>query len=126
MIRPRETVIMADDHAKLVAWYRDVLGFNVTRDEGGEYHYTNLENDAGIRIGIADAKEMGVTPGDRSQNPVVMQVEVDDVKAFFDVITAGGGQTPFGPSFEKKYEFWFGGVTDIEGNPIWVVDSKCP
>jgi|GEM_PF-5298973 catechol 2,3-dioxygenase-like lactoylglutathione lyase family enzyme len=39
-IRPRELVILADDFAKLYAWYRDVLGFKVTKLFDDDYHYS--------------------------------------------------------------------------------------
>ena len=42
------------------------------------------------------------------------------MKAFLARIKAKGGDVPFGPSFEEKEEFWFGGFADCEGNPVWV------
>ena len=62
-IRPRETVILASDFSKLVDWYRDVLGFKVTKQFEADYHYCNLETGSGIRIGIASAEEMGGQTG---------------------------------------------------------------
>jgi len=125
-IRPRETVVLATDFAALVAWYRDVLGFaEVRRFEDG-FHYCNLETPSGIRIGIGDAAEMGVAPTDRGQNTVVLQFEVDDVKAFLAEVERAGGTVANGPSFNEKDGFWFGGFADPEGNPIWVVDRNCP
>jgi hypothetical protein len=51
---------------------------------------------------------------------------VEDVKAFFEHVKAKNGTVTFGPSYEEKNGFWFGGVADPEGNPIWVVDVNCP
>ena len=48
-----------------------------------------------------------------------------DVTAFFAHLQASGGVVTFGPSFDKA-GFPFGGFTDPEGNPIWVVDKNCP
>ena len=125
-IRPRETVILADDFAMLVAWYRDVLGFTVTNlfDEG--FHYCNLETSTGIKLGIGEAREMGVEPIDRSRNTVVLQFEVDDVECFLAFLQEAGATITNGPSFDKKGEFWFGTFADPEGNPCWVVDKDCP
>ena len=125
-IRPRETVILASDFVTLVAWYRDTLGFNVTRlfEEG--FHYCNLETDSGIRIGIGDAEEMGIVPGDRAANTVVLQIEVDDVREFFSELEPAGTTISSGPLLNEKDGFWFGGIADPEGNPIWVVDKNCP
>jgi predicted enzyme related to lactoylglutathione lyase len=125
-IRPRETVVLASDFSKLVEWYRDVLGFKVVKRFEEAYHYCNLETSSGIRIGIASAEEMGVKPLDRAVNTVVLQFEVDDLKEFFSGLKAEGGVVTFGPNFDKKDEFWFGGFSDPEGNPFWVVDKNCP
>ena len=91
-----------------------------------EYHYCTLENPEGMQIGIADAKEMGVTPGDRKINTVILQVMVEDVAAFFNHLKMNGGAVVFGPSYSEKDKFWYGGFEDLEGNPFWVVDSNCP
>lgn len=125
-LRPRETVLMAEDSQALVTWYRDVLGFEVVADHEDEYHYFNLETPSGIKIGIANAEEMGVKLSDRTSNTVLLQFEVDDVKALFEVVEAKGGRAMFGPSFDEKGGFWYGGFTDLEGNPCWVVDANCP
>jgi len=125
-LTPRELVILAEDYDALVAWYVDALGFRVTRAFTEGYRYTNLETASGIRIGIAPASEVGVKPGDRSAHTVILQVGVADVKALFDQVQTAGGTATFGPSFDERGQFWFGGVSDLEGNPIWVVDENCP
>ncbi len=125
-IRPRETVILAEDYETMVAWYRDILGFKVTTQFEDEFHYCNLVTPSGIAIGIASAEEMGVKPTDRSKNTVLLQFEVDDVKAFFEHLKQSGGVITFGPSHSEKDDFWYGGFNDPEGNPIWVVDKNCP
>lgn len=124
-IRPREVVILAADPPALVAWYRDTLGFEVTR-AFEELQYTNLATASGLKIGIGSASGMGIAPGDRSQNTVVLQVEVDDVRAFLARVGEEGGAVTFGPNHEPNDDFWFGAFTDPEGNPVWVVDGKCP
>jgi len=125
-IRPRETVILAEDFSGLVAWYRDILGFTVVKLFEDAFHYCNLETPSGIRIGIAAADEMDVVPIDRSKNTVVLQFEVDDVKEFFAHLENNGASITNGPSFDKKDNFWFGGFSDPEGNPFWAVDKNCP
>ncbi|MAV36831.1 MAG: hypothetical protein CMJ59_15390 [Planctomycetaceae bacterium] len=125
-IRPRETVILATDFSALVAWYRDVLGFTVVSTFEDAFHYYYLETPTGIKIGIASAQEMEVVPGDRSSNTVILQFEVDDLHAFFADLKRAGGTVTFGPSQDKQGGFWFGGFSDPEGNPIWVVDKNCP
>jgi len=125
-IRPREPVILATDFTTLVSWYRDVLGFRVIQLFEEEFHYCNLKSPSGITLGIADAEEMGVVPKDRSSNTVVLQIEVEDVEAFFAHLKQKGGSITSGPSFDEKGGFSFGGFADPEGNPFWVVDKNCP
>jgi predicted enzyme related to lactoylglutathione lyase len=125
-IQPRETVVLAGDVASLAAWYRETLGFRIVREFTDGFHYVNLETDTGIRLGIASAAEMGVAPGDRSSNTVVLQFQVGDVKAFLAGVEAGGGRVTLTPTRNEKDGFWFGGFADPEGNPFWVVDENCP
>lgn len=125
-LNPRESVIFAEDYKAMVYWYQDVLGFKVVRQFDQGYRYTNLETESGIRIGIVPAEEMGVKPGDRRQNTVVLQVEVAGVAKFFTHLKEKGGAVTFGPSFDKDDGFWYGGFQDLEGNPFWVVDENCP
>lgn len=125
-IRPREVVILAHHPAQLVDWYRDTLGFEIVQQFDEDYHYTYMQTSTGIKIGIGSAAEMGVAAPPRNQNTVLLQFEVDDVPAFFTHLETKGSVVSFGPSFDPKGQFWFGGFTDLEGNPIWVVDRNCP
>ena len=123
---PRESVILAEDYQALVDWYQNVLGFKVARLVEKDYHYCNLENESGIRLGIAPAQEMGVSPNDRNSNTVILQFQVADVPSFLETVREKGGDINFGPSLDKNEGFWFGGFSDLEGNPFWVVDENCP
>ena len=125
-IRPREVVILASDFTNLVAWYQETLGFIVTGLFKEGYHYCNLETPSGCNVGIADAEEMGVVPKDRSLNTVILQLEVDDVPAFLEHIRSAGASVTLGPTRDEKGGFWYGGFSDPEGNPCWVVDKNCP
>ena len=125
IIGPREPVIMAENWNAMVEWYERVLGFKQTYRVEDEYHYCNLETESGVKIGIADAQEMNVTIRQRSSNTVLLQFDVPDVKEFFEHIKTNGGTAVFGPSFDEVGKFWFGGIEDLEGNPIWIVDENC-
>ena len=125
-LKPRESVVLATDYDTTVAFYRDVLGFEVTNVFSGGYHYTNLKNAAGIQIGIAMASEMKVEPVDREKNTVLLQFEVEDVPAFMKHVEEHGGSIQFGPDNDTNAGFWYGAFRDPEGNPMWVVDSNCP
>ncbi len=125
-LKPRETVILVDDFHLMVEWYRDVLGFKVTKliDEG--MHFGNLETDSGIRIGIGVAKEVHVELGDGCSNAVLLQFEAEDVALLLAHVDACGGRIEHGPDFNQAKGFWYGAFADPEGNPCWVVDSACP
>ena len=125
-IRPRETVILAEDFPAMVAWYRDVLGLRVTKLLEEHFRYANLETPTGVRIGITPAEQMGVRPGDRASATVVLQLEVDDLRAFFAEIEKAGATITGPPAYDKDPGFWYGGFADPEGNRFWVVDKDCP
>ena len=125
-LRPRETVILAEDFSALVNWYRDVLEFTIVASFSDAFHYACLETPSGIKIGIASAQEMGVVPGDRSGNTVLLQFEVDELHAFFVDLKQAHVTVTFGPAQDKQDSFWYGGFEDPEGNPIRVVDRNCP
>jgi predicted enzyme related to lactoylglutathione lyase len=125
-LRPRETVIIAEDFQAMGGWYQAILNFEAVNLVDEEYHYCNLKNEAGLQIGIAEAAELGVTPIDRRHNTVVLQFEVPDVKRLFERLRQRGGEISFGPSFDSKNGFWYGGFHDLEGNPFWAVDENCP
>ena len=125
-IRPRELVIFATNFSGLVDWYKNILGFTVTNRVEDGFHYCNLQTQTGIKIGIADSEDMGVVPGDRKNNTVVLQIEVDNVKKLFSYLKEKDVKITGGPSFDEKDKFWFGSFLDLEGNSIWVVDKNCP
>ena len=54
------------------------------------------------------------------------EFEVDDVEALFAHVKQFGASINNGPNFDKNAGFWFGGFSDPEGNPFWVVDKNCP
>ena len=114
-------VVMAEDYEKLRDWYIEALGLELQEEWTDQYHYAELVRDGKLVIGIADAKEMKVEPGDRKRQAVVAQFNVEDVKAFLGQIRDAGGEVPFGPSYDETGDFWFGGFSDLEGNPCWVV-----
>ena len=122
----REPVIFADNFKAMIDWYVDVLDFTIVHLVEDHYHYCNLKNSQGILLGIADSKEMGVFPSERKNNTVVLQFEVKNVSKFSEYLKEKGSNITFGPSYDKKDGFWYGGFNDLEGNPYWIVDENCP
>mgnify|MGYP000253470653 FL=1 len=125
-LNPRETVILVEDFDLMINWYCEVLGFKVTKRFEDGFHYCNLESEARIKLGIAVASEMQIELTDRSKNSVVLQFEVDEVKAFLKYISEESGSITGEASFNAKDNFWFGSFADPEGNSFWVVDAHCP
>ncbi|GJM44400.1 MAG: hypothetical protein DHS20C21_12420 [Gemmatimonadota bacterium] len=125
-VRPRESVILVEDFPAMVAWYRDVLGFPVTKLLEEHFLYANFETPTGIRLGMTPAAQLGVQPADRGNATLALQFEVDDVRAFFAELEKQGATITGPPAYDKNPGFWFGGFADPEGNVFWVVDKNCP
>ena len=120
-LRLLNAVIMAEDYEKLRDWWIEVVGLELRQEWSEDYHYAELVHDGKFVVGIASASEMKCDPPTPRANAVVAQLQVGDVKAFLAQIKERGGDVPFGPSFDEKEKFWFGGFADGEGNPVWVV-----
>jgi len=41
-LKPRETVLLAENFNEMIQWYKSVLGFHVTNLFEDDYHYCNL------------------------------------------------------------------------------------
>ena len=115
-------VIMAEDWVRVRDWWIEALELELDGEWTEHYHYAELKRHGKFVVGIADAVEMKVTPGDRKNAAVVAQFNTDDIKGLFERVKAAGGEIPFGPSWEEHEKFWFGGFADIEGNVCWVVE----
>ena len=125
-ILPRETVLLAKNHQLLINWYINNLNFKIINNNS-DIKYCNLETDSGIKIGIADMEQMGnENYSKRIMNTVILQICTNDLKKLFKKIKNNGGSILFGPSYDEGDKYWYGSITDIEGNEIWVVDENCP
>jgi uncharacterized glyoxalase superfamily protein PhnB len=121
-----EPVIFADNFHALIDWYVRILGFEISQLDEENHHYCKLHHKSGMFLGIADAKELAVTLVDRSNSAIVLQLQVPDVQSFFKYLETLESHIAFGPSFDSKCGFWYGGFHDLEGNSFWVVDENCP
>ena len=125
-ILPRETVLVAKNHQSLIDWYINNLNFKII-DNSPDIKYCYLETDSGIKIGIADMEELGnKNYSKRIMNTVILQICTNDLKSLFKKIKNNGGSVLFGPSYDEGDKYWYGSVTDSEGNEIWVIDENCP
>lgn len=122
-VRLHNAVLLAEEFDRLRDWWIDVVGLELLEEWTDTYHYAELGRAGRIVVGIADAKEMGTTPATPRANAVVVQLRVDDVRAFLERVAARGAKVLFGPSFEAGEGFWYGGFEDGEGNAVWVVEG---
>lgn len=116
-------VILANNYQKMVDWYINALGLEMIQEWTTDYHYAELAYESQLVVGITPAKEIDISPPSPRNNATIIQLEVSDIKAFYERIKKNGGVIVFGPSYEEKEKFYFGAVNDIEGNQIWVIQS---
>ena len=117
------TVVLARDYEKLVTWYRKALQLKVRRVVTEGYDWTELER-PGLRIGIAPAKQMGVTLPKKRTNAVVLHLVTKDVKGLLKRAKQHGGTVAFGPSRDAEKKYTYGAFRDIEGNDVWLIDLE--
>ena len=125
-ILPREIVLVAKNHQSLIDWYVNNLNFKIVYNNL-DIKYCSLATDSGIKIGIADMGSLGnESYSKRIMNTVILQIATNDLQKLFKKIKNNGGSILFGPSYDEGDKYWYGSVTDIEGNEIWVIDENCP
>ena len=125
-ILPREIVLVAKNHQSLIDWYVNNLNFKIVYNNL-DIQYCSLATDSGIKIGIADMESLGnENYSKRIMNTVILQIATNDLDILFNKIKNNGGSILFGPSYDEGDKYWYGSVTDIEGNEIWVIDENCP
>ncbi|NNC95694.1 MAG: hypothetical protein HKN92_09040 [Chitinophagales bacterium] len=117
-------VVFAENYEELLKWYQDTFKLEILLKEDGEYHYTELGNENQVIVGITPAKEINHQPENPRNNSTILQVEVSDIQELFKNVVDNGGKVIFGPSLEEQHKFYYGGVTDIEGNQIWIIEEK--
>ena len=117
-------VILAEDYEKLVDWYISTFDLRIKHKFEGKENYTVLEHSGQAVVGIAIAREMGVKPTTPRNNTAIIQFSVSDINRFFAGVRETGGKILFGPFIDEEEEYQYGGLLDIEGNQIWVVEEK--
>jgi len=115
-------MILAENYKELAGWYVKTFDLAIkTRVEEGE-EYMELGTSSEVLFGFARAKEMGVKPSTPRNNTVIIQLSVSDISELFDKVKKAGGKILFGPSLSKEEGYLYGGLEDIEGNQIWVIE----
>ncbi|MBN2828993.1 MAG: hypothetical protein JXR56_01595 [Candidatus Cloacimonetes bacterium] len=117
IIKPINTVVIAEDFAKMLKWYLDTFEFTTETYPGMEDSYVGLLSNGVHVIGLTACSEENKPPTPRN-NATFMQVSCSHIFTLFSRIESNGGEVLFGPARDEGY--WYGGVKDIEGNQIWV------
>jgi len=91
MKRPVHFEILADDPQRCSEFYRDVLGWEITPWQGGEYLLvtTGSDDDPGINGGIMSR---------HFKQAVINTAEVESLEAAMDTVRAAGGTVVHGPN----------------------------
>ena len=126
----KDPAVIVEDQGRSLIKGKEYYKIRITfKQEGGgdeQRQHRVLDTERDEAAEDADAQEMGVVPGDRRNNTVVLQFEVDDVRELFAHLKQTGASITNEPTFNKQDGFWFGAFADPEGNPYWVVDQNCP
>lgn len=119
-LEPLNTVILAEDYAKLRDWYLAALDLELKQEWTQGYHYAELVRGGKHVVGIAVAKEMGCEPYAPRRNTAILQLQTDDIETLFARIREHGGKA-WGPKHDEKENFKYGGFRDPEDNEVWAV-----
>jgi predicted enzyme related to lactoylglutathione lyase len=117
LIKPINTVVLAEDFEKVKEWYIDTFDFVEVSYPGMEDAYVDLLSGDQVIVGITqnDTKEPLPVP---RKNAQYLQVSCSHIFTLFEKVSKNGGKVMFGPSKDEGY--WYGGIKDIEGNTIWI------
>ncbi|MBC8384435.1 MAG: hypothetical protein H8E57_02825 [Candidatus Cloacimonetes bacterium] len=117
-------IVLAEKYNELVNWYMETFKLEKKVSISEDYHYTELASEGKIILGIADAEEMKIKPVHPRSNTVVIQIAVHDISFLFQIVKATGGKVLFGPTKDEENDFTYGGIADMEGNEIWVIEEQ--
>lgn len=123
-IKLHNVVVFAEEYEKLILWYQEVFGFEIIHQDTCKYHYTELGFKGQNIVGITPAKEMDHFPTTPRNNTSILQLEVTEIQNLFKIVIEKGGKILFGPSKEASHGFYYGGITDLEENQIWIFDEN--
>lgn len=116
-------VVFAENYKELIQWYLDVFSLEILVQKTGDYNYTELGSENKVLIGITPGSEVSHQPNNPRNNACVMQLDVSDIKELLTKAKDLGGKILFGPTLEEQSQFYFGAISDIEGNQIWLFQN---
>ena len=117
-------IVLAENYEDLIKWYIKTFGLKKTATISDGYHYTELSFKKNPIFGIVKAEDMDFNPSSPRNNSVIVQLRVSDINFLFANTEAYGGKILFGPTRDEINNYTYGGIADIEGNEIWVIEEK--
>ena len=115
MYKSANVTIKVSDMKRAIAFYRDVLGFSIVADYGGEFAEIDA---AGLRIGLHPG---GKRPLAEHPRHMQLGLRVDDLDAAMATLRERG--LALGP-VTRDPGLRFANFTDLDGNPFYLVEIK--
>jgi predicted enzyme related to lactoylglutathione lyase len=107
------TMYPVTDVPRAVAFYRDVLGLEQSGD--GQPFWVEFDI-AGATFGVGNFEQVGKAGTAQS-----LSLEIDDLPAFRETLSGKGVESS--EPFETKV-CWISGISDPDGNRIWLHQAK--
>ncbi len=107
--------VLVSDMGKAIAFYREVLGFSVVREYGGEW--ADLEG-GGLKIGLHPGGKRPLAPHPRHLS---IGLQVDDIDAAVKTLAGKGVKFSDAPADRGIRLAYF---TDPDGNPCYLCEVK--
>ncbi len=117
-------IVLAENYENLTNWYIKTFRLKKTATISEGYHYTELSFNKKPIFGIVKAEDMDFIPSSPRNNSVIIQLRVSDINFLFANAEAYGGKILFGPTTDEINNYTYGGIADIEGNEIWIIEEK--
>ena len=117
---PRYFELQADDPARAAAFYREVFGWELVRDEAMPIEYWRIDTGGGINGAIL--KRPVAAPPERSgTNAAVISMQVESFDAVADAIHRSGGIDAMA-KFAVPGRCWQGYFIDCDGNVFGIFE----
>jgi uncharacterized protein len=117
---PRYFELQADDPGRAAAFYRQVFGWDVVRDEAVPIEYWRIDTRGGIEGAILK-RPVAVPAAPSGTNAAVISMQVESFDATADAIHRNGGIDAM-EKFAVPGRCWQGYFIDPDGNTFGVFE----
>jgi len=108
--------VMVSDMKKATAFYRDVLGFELVKEYGGEW--ADVMAPGGLKLGLHPGGKLPLKPHSRHLS---IGLQVEDLDAAAKALAAKGVKFEEAPADRGVRLAYF---TDPDGNPFYLAEVK--